>query len=487
MLTRRREGRLTRHADRLGRQIRGLSWSRFAVLLLAVVSVLSPPAAEPAEAAVPGANGKIAFQRDPAHIWVMDPDGTDETQLTTELEMPDSFPAWSPDGKMLAFRRRNDIYTMNDNGTGQTNLTNDPAFDAWPVWSPDGSQIAFGSDRADPGGSTGIYLMNSNGSSVTPFVKAGGMGAAYPAWSPDGSRIAFTVFDDDLYVANTDGTGLRALTHNAAGEFLPDWSPDGSRIVFQRSTAVGHDIFVINADGTNERRLTRDSVFDGHPAWSPDGTKIAFIRSAPSFDVHVMNSDGSGRTNLTNTPSVDEYEPDWQPLPVFVADNAFQPDIVRAGVGGQIRWERAEGAVNSHNIREDGQIFRSGDPTTDPIDFQRIFSAGTFHYYCEFHGAAVMDGQVKIPVAIRAGPGGLPFTVRWASPATETGSLFDVMFRVGSGSWRTWKTNTSLGEAVFGANGRPVRLVDGRRYSFRARSQEGDAQSLWSPVRSFVP
>jgi dipeptidyl aminopeptidase/acylaminoacyl peptidase len=455
---------------------------------VAVAAVLYLPPVGRAEAAFPGADGRITFSRDPGHIYSMNSDGSDELQLTSLDEIGDGFPAWSPNGKKIAFSRTSgrEIYVMNGDGSDQTRITDNPAFDSAPVWSPDGTKIAFMSDRDDPGGTPDIYVMNANGSGATRITAAGGMGgAAYPTWSPDGTRIAFTVFDD-LYVMNPDGTGLKALTHNAASEFLPDWSPDGSRIVFQRSTAVGHDIFVINADGTMEKRLTNDSVFDGHPAWSPDGTKIAFIRASPGFDVHVMNPDGTGRTRLTNTVAY-EYEPDWQSLPVFVEDNVFQPDVVRAGVGGRIRWERSEGALNSHNIREDGQIFRSGDPTTDPIDFQKIFSAGTFHYYCEFHGAGVMDGEVRVPVAIRAGPRALPFTVKWASSATETGSLFDVMFRVGAGRWRTWRTNTATLEGVFGANGRPVRLVDGRKYSFRARSQQSGAQSRWSPVRSFVP
>jgi dipeptidyl aminopeptidase/acylaminoacyl peptidase len=452
---------------------------------LVTVAASLLPAIDTARAAFPGAVGRIAFKRDPGHIYSINPNGSDELQLTSLFEIEDAEPAWSPDGKKIAFHRRSEqeIYVMNADGSDQTKITDDPAFDSSPVWSPDGTQIAFMSDRHDVGGQYDIYVMSSGGTGVTRITFVGGV---YPAWSPDGTKIAFTVLDDDLYVVNPDGTGLKALTHNAASEYLPDWSPDGSKIVFQRSTAAGHDIWVINADGTKEKRLTQDSVFDGHPAWSPDGKKIAFIRAVVGFDVHLMNPDGTGRIRVTNT-AADEYQVDWQPLPVFVDDNIFQPYVVGAGVGGRIRWERAGGAVNQHNIREDGQIFRSGDPTTDPIAFQRIFSAGTFHYYCEFHGAGVMDGVVRVPPAIRAGPAGLPFTVKWASAATETGSVFDVMYRIGAGSWRTWRANTTSLGAVFGANGRPVRLVDGRKYSFRARSQEGDAESLWSPVRSFVP
>jgi hypothetical protein len=70
---------------------------------------------------------------------------------------------------------------------------------------------------------------------------------------------------------------------------------------------------------------------------------------------------------------------------------------------------------------------------------------------------------------------------------SETGSVYDVQFRVGSGNWRNWRRNTASLASVFGTNGNPVRVRDGVRYSFRARSQEGNATSDWSPARSFRP
>jgi plastocyanin len=167
----------------------------------------------------------------------------------------------------------------------------------------------------------------------------------------------------------------------------------------------------------------------------------------------------------------------------------FTPDSVSEKVGGVVHWARA-GTGDLHNVREDNLIFRSGDPTDGRIDYSRSFSAGSFHYYCEVHGSASggMDGVVKVKPKVSAAPEGNPFTVAWANDGTNTGSAFDVQFKVGSGDWRSWKTNTSSASGVFGNNGNPVRVDAGTKYSFRARSQKTDGdESGWSPAKSFTP
>ena len=107
--------------------------------------------------------GKIAFhsRRDGNwEIYVMNPDGTDQTRLTHN-EASNMFPDWSPDGTRITFHSRRDgnweIYMMNSNGTGQTRLTFNEAADQGPHWSLDGHQISFQSQRD---GNWEIYVMN---------------------------------------------------------------------------------------------------------------------------------------------------------------------------------------------------------------------------------------------------------------------------------------------------------------------------------------
>jgi Tol biopolymer transport system component len=168
-----------------------------------------------AQAAFPGANGKIVFTspRDPGnnhHVYVMEPDGSHQTALTGG-ELIDFQPAWSPDGQHIAFRSDRDaqpeVYVMNADGSNQTRLTTDPGEDVQPSWSPDGMRIAFASTR---NGAHDIYVMNANGSNQTRLTTS----PAHefdPAWSPDGKKIAFdstTTFGDgggEVLVMNADG------------------------------------------------------------------------------------------------------------------------------------------------------------------------------------------------------------------------------------------------------------------------------------------
>lgn len=217
---------------------------------------------------------------------------------------------------------RSQLYSINANATGTTQLTFSSASDAEPTWSPDGSKIAFRSDRD---GNSEIYVMSSSGGPATRLTNHGGADYA-PAWSPDGARIAFVSQRDDLageiYVMNSDGTNVVRLTTSAGVDAEPAWSPDGSRIAFRRDLLGQGDIHVMNADGSNVVRLTGSAYFDGNPTWSPDGTRIAFTHAVICnndyyyyYDscntVQVMNADGTNAKQVGNSLGV--LQPTWSP------------------------------------------------------------------------------------------------------------------------------------------------------------------------------
>ena len=115
-----------------------------------------------------------------------------------------------------------EVYIMNDDGSNQTNITNNPNNDGSPTFSPDGAKIAFISDRD---GNTEICIMN------------------------------------------VDGTNQMRLTNNIANDGHPVWSPDGSKIAFSSTRDGNYEIYIMNADGSNQARLTSNPAEDSQPSW----------------------------------------------------------------------------------------------------------------------------------------------------------------------------------------------------------------------------
>jgi dipeptidyl aminopeptidase/acylaminoacyl peptidase len=153
-----------------------------------------------------------------------------------------------------------------------------------PAWSPDGKSIAFVDNGVQPGaGPLGghLYVMDASGANVHQLVD-GTTGnrplyAFSPTWSPDGKQIAFT-YGSGISAVNRDGTGLRLVMNRGAA---PDWSPGGKKIAFSLGDAevdVPNKIYVVNPDGSNRTLVAggKDECYLGSPAWSPNGQRLAF-------------------------------------------------------------------------------------------------------------------------------------------------------------------------------------------------------------------
>lgn len=210
--------------------------------------------------------------------------GTESTTLT-----PSNLGGNTTTG-LLAFTSDKDgnseIYVMNPDGTGLTNLTNHPAHDATPFWSPDGQKIAFTSDRD---GSNQVYMMNMDGSNITRVTNGDGSYGldvnGFSPWSPEGTRLivykAASEGGSKIYVVNVVEHTMTELTHESGQYLRTSWSSNGNYIAFNANTdRIPQDLFLVGGDGSGLVKLTENltpgEYFMFEYDWSQDGSTLFF-------------------------------------------------------------------------------------------------------------------------------------------------------------------------------------------------------------------
>jgi Tol biopolymer transport system component len=256
-------------------------------------------------------------------------------------------PDWSSDGRWITYTRywhgeriRADhprlILKIHPNGTGRTNLSKVTCRfvacvgDYGSAWSPNGRRIAFirllGPISSVTGG---VFVMRANG---TRARRLSDQGTRYedfaPMWSPGGNRLVFVRFDekrekDALFIIGASGRREHRITPwrvNCAQS--PDWSPNGRWILATCHPGEQTDLWLVHPNGTELHRLTHSAGTDlvwWSSSFSPDGTKIVTsqspgVGSAGNPDVYVLNRNGAGLRNVTQSPRWDSA-PDWGPRP----------------------------------------------------------------------------------------------------------------------------------------------------------------------------
>jgi Tol biopolymer transport system component len=296
----------------------------------------------------------------PRRIWVLDAEGHNPQQVTTESSEAVSHivPRWSPDGQKIVFqnleRTKFDVRVV-DLRTNEIHwITNDMSTNLQPVFSPSGKFIYFTSYRSGglniwrvpihkdgtragplqqvttgpgqdlevaflPTGKRLAFATLSQNADVwkLPVSPETGMPTGEPvavvsstredsrgAWSPDGKEIAFNsdrTGDMNIWLLSTRDGAVRRLTKGAGGDFQPNWAPDGKRVVFFSSRTGTPNIWQVEVASGALKQLTSAAAIDINPFYSPDGRWIAFQSDRSGrLEVWVMAADGSGPRQLSH-------------------------------------------------------------------------------------------------------------------------------------------------------------------------------------------
>jgi Tol biopolymer transport system component len=293
------------------------------VMIAAAVAVACAVAlsavSEKAEATFPGKNGRIAYVGGGV-IYTINPDGSGKTRVTN-TRVGGYAIDYSPDGKKITYtsyegyndgnptgkQKDAEIYTIDVDGGGKTNVTNNNRYDESSSYSPDGKRIAYaGWDGHD----LEIYTIGVHGKNGVRLTN-NATNDASPVYSPNGKKIAaWSEKGPYIYTISVHGGDKSKVV----GGDDPSYSPDGKMIAYtgRRFFERDSEIYTINVNGRHRTKVTNNNATEYWPSYSPNGKKIAFIRGrGRNPDIYTKNVEGGGKSKKVTGSRYIESNPSW--------------------------------------------------------------------------------------------------------------------------------------------------------------------------------
>jgi len=247
------------------------------------------------------------------YIEHMRPDGSDLQTIATGALRP----RWLPtDQNTTTFHAFGDIWKIQRDGTGLTNLTNTAGVEEEAAFSPDGTKVVYRDD------SDRLYIADFDGSSISNPVElaANGNEKSWPVFSPVKDGADYWIYyseniggtDKEICRIRPDGTGREVLTSSSASDVEPDVSKD--KLSFSSNRSGRFQIYTSELDGSSPVQVTNILDNAGHPSFSDTGRKLTYmVYDGPSLlsaDLHTINTDGTGDTTISGG-SNRYISPDW--------------------------------------------------------------------------------------------------------------------------------------------------------------------------------
>jgi TolB protein len=318
-----------RHTGLPSRQTR-LRRAILPLLVFAFLVQCAPRQTSQEEQARRGLGGKLAFAANVKGNWdlfVMNGDGTGLTQLT-DTALDERQPALSPDGQQVAYSTSDGVLWIMPLATKVSEAVPlSPGRYGYPAWLQDGSGLVFTSYKFTPGNEDAdlFVFMFAERKERALLTQTGPQD--YPAPAPANAALAYVsslatvmpgfgnTLTQQLWIAPLRSGKPTQLLVGSVGETRPAWSPDGKWIAFSSARQGSPDIWLVKLDGQELAQLTNASSAETSPTWSPDGREIVYVSTeSDRMQLRLLNVDTHASRSLTpfGADAVEVNDPCWR-------------------------------------------------------------------------------------------------------------------------------------------------------------------------------